>query len=62
MGAKVSNLRYENGLLGITQVISLKITAEKTGVTERILSIPFVNGFRGFDEGFQSKFSIFRMR
>ena len=57
MGAKISNLRYENGLLGITQVISLKITAEEAGVTERILSIPLDNGFRGFDEAFESKFS-----
>jgi hypothetical protein len=57
MGAQISDLRYENGVLGVTQVVTLKITPEKTGVTERTLSIPYVNGFRGFDEAFESNFS-----
>jgi len=57
MGAQISDLRYENGVLGITQVVTLQITAEKIGITKRTLFIPFVNCFRGFDESFQYNFS-----
>lgn len=52
MGAIISDLRYENGIEGVTQVVTFKITVENNGVSQNSWSIPASAGFKGFDAAF----------
>ena len=56
MGAQISDLRYENGMNGTTQVVTVNITTESRGITKKIWPIQPAKGFRGFDTAFDLEY------